>query len=250
MAFTVEDFRDIVRIIEQHPEWRAELRRLVLTEELLSLPQLVRELGEAQKRTEERLEELADAQKRTEKIIGELAESHQQLARDMVALARAVRTMGDDVAELKGDNLERKYREFGAAYFSPILRRAHVLSLDELQDVLYRAAEKGYISQDEVDEILWADVVVRGQKRTGKGEIFLVAEVSWGVGSSDVGRAVRRAGLLAKIGVEAIPVVGGRSINAQAAAQAHKMKVWQVIDGHTISPETSSGADKKQVKPQ
>jgi len=38
MPFTVEEFRDLVRILEENPEWRAELRRLVLTEELLSLP--------------------------------------------------------------------------------------------------------------------------------------------------------------------------------------------------------------------
>lgn len=49
MPFTVQDFHDLVRLVEQYPEWRAELRRLVLTEELLSLPALVRELAEAQR---------------------------------------------------------------------------------------------------------------------------------------------------------------------------------------------------------
>ncbi|RMF83078.1 MAG: hypothetical protein D6736_22150 [Nitrospinota bacterium] len=38
MPFTVEDFRDLLRLLEQHPEWRSELRRWVLSEELLSLP--------------------------------------------------------------------------------------------------------------------------------------------------------------------------------------------------------------------
>jgi len=31
MPFTVEEFRDLVRILEEKPEWRAELRRLILT---------------------------------------------------------------------------------------------------------------------------------------------------------------------------------------------------------------------------
>ena len=39
MAFTVQDFHDLIALVTQHPEWRAELRRLVLTEELLALPQ-------------------------------------------------------------------------------------------------------------------------------------------------------------------------------------------------------------------
>ncbi|MBE3599225.1 MAG: hypothetical protein IMX02_10710 [Limnochordaceae bacterium] len=80
MAFTVQDFHDLVRLLGEHPDWRAELRRLVLTEDLLRLPRLVEELGEqtrllaeAQRRTEARLEALtarvdalAEAQRRTE----------------------------------------------------------------------------------------------------------------------------------------------------------------------------------------
>lgn len=251
MAFTVEEFRDIVRIIEQHPDWRAELRRLVLTDELLALPGLVRELTEAQKRTEERVgrlevavADLAEAQKRTEERVAALAELQQRLVLDVSILAQAMTTMGRDVADLKGTDLERKYRALGPAYFSPIVRRAHVLSMDELQDMLWRAADRGYLSEDEVVEILWADVVVRGQKRKGQGEIFLVVEVSWGVGSFDVGRAVRRSGLLAKTGVQVLPVVAGKSITAEAAAQAREMKVWQVIDGHAIPLEPTTGEDK------
>lgn len=43
MAFTLRDFRDLLGLVEQHPEWRAELRRMSLSEELLNLPELVRE---------------------------------------------------------------------------------------------------------------------------------------------------------------------------------------------------------------
>ena len=46
MAFGVQEFHDLVHLLEQHPEWRAELRRLVLTQELLDLPAIVRELAE------------------------------------------------------------------------------------------------------------------------------------------------------------------------------------------------------------
>ena len=58
MAFTVQDFHDLVALLTQHPEWRAEIRRLVLTEELLALPQIVRDLAEAQQRTEQQVAQL------------------------------------------------------------------------------------------------------------------------------------------------------------------------------------------------
>lgn len=44
MPFTVEEFRDLVRLLEERPEWREELRRLVLTPELLALPEQIAEL--------------------------------------------------------------------------------------------------------------------------------------------------------------------------------------------------------------
>ena len=46
MAFTVEDFHDLIELLAQHPEWRAELRRHVLSDDLIELPTLVRQLVE------------------------------------------------------------------------------------------------------------------------------------------------------------------------------------------------------------
>lgn len=61
MPFTVEEFRDLVRILEERPEWRGELRRLALTDELLSLPEQVAGLRVA---AEQRFQEL------TRQVIG------------------------------------------------------------------------------------------------------------------------------------------------------------------------------------
>jgi len=94
MAFTVADFQDLVRLLAENAQWRAELRRLVLPDEFAELPALVRRMAEwqqamaeeqralaaAQARTEERLEELAAAQARTEKRLEELAEGQRTLA--------------------------------------------------------------------------------------------------------------------------------------------------------------------------
>ncbi len=85
MAFTVTDFHDLVRLLEAHPEWRAELRRLVLSEELLRLPETVDErvdrleaalatLAEAQVRTEARLTRLVEVQEQTGEQLRRLTE--------------------------------------------------------------------------------------------------------------------------------------------------------------------------------
>ena len=75
MAFTVADFQDLLRLLHEHPEWRMQLWAVLAGEELLRLPaeirafreetdrrfgelaEAVRQLAEAQTRTERRLEE-------------------------------------------------------------------------------------------------------------------------------------------------------------------------------------------------
>jgi hypothetical protein len=167
MAFTVQDFHDLVALLTQHPEWQAELRRLVLTEELLALPQIVHDLAEAQQRTEQQIAQLVQAQQRIEQQIAQLVEAQRRTERQIVRLQ-------DDVGGLKGMALEQRYRTHAFAYLSRLVRRTHVLTEDELVALLEEAVARGVLSEDGMDEIARADVVVRGQRRDGSGEVYLV----------------------------------------------------------------------------
>jgi hypothetical protein len=229
MAFTVQEFHDLVALLTQHPEWRAELRRLVLTEELLALPPIVRDLAEAQQRTEQQIAQLVEAQRRTEQQIAQLVEAQRRTEQQIVRLQ-------DDVGELKGIVLEQRYRTHAFAYFSRLLRRMHSVTDDELVALLEEAVARGVLSEEGMDEIARADVVVRGQRRDGSGEVYLVVEVSWGVGPGDVERAVRRAALLSQTGLQTLPVVAGERITAEAAELARAMRAWQVLDGRITAP--------------
>ncbi|MCS6817754.1 MAG: hypothetical protein N0A16_01325 [Blastocatellia bacterium] len=348
MSFTSAEFRDLLRLLEQHPEWREELRRVLLTEELLSLPQIVRDLSkaiealaeaqrrteervarleeivaalaeaqrrteervarleeivaalaEAQRRTEERvarLEEivaaLAEAQRRTEErvaqleermarleeIVAALAEAQRQLAEaqrqmearvarleevvtalsaEVAALARAQQhaeqqiailassldfltkrmdAMSRDVARLKGFHLQYQYERHAPAYFRALARKIRVLSSEELSAFLEDAVEQGRLTDAEADEIIQTDIVARGRHPEEGGEVYLVIEVSWGVGLSDVERAARRALLLSQLGLRTISVVAGESVTEEAAQLAQRLNVWRVIDGRVIPP--------------
>jgi chromosome segregation ATPase len=311
MPFSVEEFRDLIRLLEERPEWRADLRRLILSDELLTLPELVRELTQAQQRTEVRvgrleealialteaqqrtevrvgrleealialteaqqrtevrvgrLEEaliaLTEAQQRTEVRVGRLEESleslrtetdrrFQELAAAQLTLSEhmddfreAMRSMEEryavvtaDLGELKGSDLERRYRERPFAYFSRLIRQAHALTGDEINAMLDKAMAEGQLSEEEAEEISWADAIVRGRRRENGDEVYLVVEVSWGVGPGDVERAASRAAVLAKAGVTTVPVVAGRRITSDGELAARAMKVWQVTDGRVVAPE-------------
>ena len=113
MPFTADEFHDLIRLVEAHPEWRAELRRLVLTDELLALPEHV----------------------------GVLTEQMTTLTVQATALVRSVQTLTDDVGNLKGRSLEADYRTKGPSYFGRLIRRPHVLTSDELVTLLEDARE-------------------------------------------------------------------------------------------------------------
>jgi multidrug efflux pump subunit AcrA (membrane-fusion protein) len=97
---TVDDVRDFLRLLGEHPEWRAELRRLVLAEDVLALPQLVRALAEAQGRTEEAVARLAEAQARTEERVGRLEEAVARLAEAQARTEERVGRLEEAVARL------------------------------------------------------------------------------------------------------------------------------------------------------
>jgi len=236
MAFTVSEFRELLQLLEQQPAWRAELRRWVLTEEVLALPQTVHELAEAQRRTEERLGQLAGHMDALTQRVEQLAVRMEELIQRMEQLAETQLQMGSDLERLKGSDLERRYRERAHAYFSRLLRRTHVLSGDELSRRLDEAVLQGQLTEAEADAVLQADVVVRGRRREDGTEVYLVVEVSWGVGLSDVQRASERAALLARTGILTLPVVAGFWVTPEAQEPARALQVWQVTDGRVVPP--------------
>ncbi len=320
MTFTVNDFRDMLRLLEEHPDWRAELRRMMLTEELLTLPQLVREIAEIQHRTElhlqqidvrlealtARVDALAEAQRQTElklqaltervdaltarvdeltaKLealtarVDALAEAQRQTELKLQALTARVDTLEkrleqlaeqvailtkrvdeltqrmdelsqrvseltaaqlrtesqiqrlvDRVGRLDGAMLEIKYRNRAAAFFGRLLRRARAVEMHELE-----ALVEDRLSDQDLDDLLNLDLVVRGKWRQAqepRPEVWLAVEISVAVDREDIERAARRAFIMRRAGLKAIPVAAGEMSTAGAMELAPKAGVILLTDG-------------------
>ena len=258
MAFTIEDFQDLLEILRTKPEWKEALRRELLGEELLALPGLVRDLIKAIAEMNQCLYRLEQKVEALEADVGVLKADVSVLKADVdvlktdVSVLKAdvgvlkadvdvlktdVDVLKTDVAALKGDSLERKYRERPFIYFRRILRKPKTLTDQELDDLLSKAQADGVLTEAEVDEISLLDAVVRGQ-RAADGQIaYLAVEISVKIDEHDVDRAVKRSRLLEKIpGVRAIPVVAGEQITPEGSAVLAGNAVWAVIDGHAITP--------------
>ena len=227
MPFTVNDFHDLLALLGTHPEWRDELRRLVLADELIDLPGLVRDLAAAQVRTEqglqvlgERVEALTRRMDALTERMNALAERMDALAERMDALTERMDTLTERMGELaaaqgrtevhvdrlRGDVLEFRFRERGAPALGLLgFRRVRVLSGTEQLDLADEALESARVTAGERDELLRLDAVARG--RDADGEVWLAVEVSATGDAHDAERAERRAAILAKAGGRARPVV-------------------------------------------
>ena len=92
---------------------------------------------------------------------------------------------------------------------------------------------------EDSDEIELADLIILGRRRGVGTRVYVVTEVSWGVGVDDVYRAARRAALLAKSGVLAIPAVAGEWVTPDAQQLASGLGVWQFMPSQAIPPTES-----------
>lgn len=274
MPFTVDEFQDLIRLLEQHPEWRADLRRHVLSDELLELPAIVRQLAEqmtaltarvdqlaeqvagltarvdqlaeAQVRTEQRLgrlesavEQLAEAQARTEQRLGRLEAAFERLEGVVERLVEAQGRTETRVGGVEGEVLEARYARRGQAYFSRLARRLRTMDAGVLADLLDDAVGEGRLEAAERHAVLQTDLVLAGRRRDDDAEVYLLAEVSAVIDPHDVERAAERARLLEKLGRTVMPIVAGRQIDAEVALLAREGGVWQVLDGQVTRPGLS-----------
>ena len=104
MAFTVEDFEDLLRILEQNPEWQERMRRAILSRELLELPErllsLVQQLIESDARNREQIAELTRTVQRHDEAIATLIQTVQRHDEAIATLIQTVQRHDALIAEL------------------------------------------------------------------------------------------------------------------------------------------------------
>ncbi|GBD21328.1 Chromosome partition protein Smc [bacterium HR28] len=93
MASSVEEFRRLLKLVEQHPELREELRRHVLTEELLQLPAAVHEQGTRLTRLEMAVAELVQAIRELTTTVQRHDARLEQVERELAELRNAVQEL-------------------------------------------------------------------------------------------------------------------------------------------------------------
>lgn len=123
-----------MQLLYEHPEWREELRPLVLSEELLRLP-------ETQARTDQRLDRLAEQ-------LNSLAADIDDLAVRVDSRFQRVETK---LGRLDGQMLELRYFNRIGPWFGRRLCRPVAISIEDLP-LLEQAIHEGRVGEDRVQD--------------------------------------------------------------------------------------------------
>ncbi|GIV14957.1 MAG: hypothetical protein KatS3mg022_0392 [Armatimonadota bacterium] len=219
MPFTINEFEDLLQILQQHPEWRARLLDNLLGEEFLALPHQVQLLIQAQQRTDEQLaaltaevrvlvesqkrlaEEFASYRLQTDQSIRELVESQKQLAEEFVAYRAQTDARFAELSETVRELAEaqKKLTEEFIAYRSSTDRR-----LDEISKELRNlAARVGMSLEEEAEDMVWWVLKQKGYRFAagyrsarfdGEVDVVLIGETPEGESISVVIESKTRLG--------------------------------------------------------
>lgn len=233
----INDISDLARILEEHPEWAETLRSLLLTRELVELPEKVaqltervdrlirrldefiqeqreinreqREINQEQReinrRVDQRLARLEEIALRSEERLTNLETETGQLRIQVGNLENQVGNLESHVGHLRGDALENRLhgniRPLVCQRFvlrRPVVLKSRFISLDAaLYEQLYAAESGGVITEDQLLQLEQADFILSAQRKESRAALYLVVEVSRTVNERDIARAHSRAATLA-----------------------------------------------------
>ena len=234
-AYTIHTIQDLIRILEESPEWKEQVRRQILTDELLNLPVTLAAFVDAANKRFDAIEARLD---RLESDVATLKDDVATLKDDVATLKDDVATLKDDVGMLRGDNLELKLHRKALPLLSQRLRlrrvrliqNAFALAGPELMGSLDDANDAGVITEEQYHRVFQTDAIVYAVEKESGAPVWIGVEISAAVHSGDITRAQDTAVALADVfNQNAVPVVIGYRIDPRDQALADRSGVVTLI---------------------
>ena len=217
---TINNIEDLIRLLDQHPEWAEVLRARLLTRELLELPAV---LARFIQETNERFD-------RVERRLYHLEADVAELKTDVAELKTDVAEFKADVSYLKGNALETTLHRKIIPRLSQTLglRQAEIKVSPlqgiepEFRDAIEDGVDNGTISEQQMGRVFETDFILRAVRRQTRTPLWITVEASHKVHERDTTRSVDTAEILARVFQEtAAPMVVGFEIDPQDARRAN-----------------------------
>ena len=187
---TINTFEDLIRIMDENPEWVEAMRQRLLTRELLEMPQTLAQFIES---TNRRFDEVD---------------------RKFQGIDRNIKGIRDDLGVLKGAHVENvARRQYFAIAYDMGMRDARLLSDNKVFRLAVDMRNANTISRKEFISFRRADMVIEAVDSQAQ-QCYMAVEVSYTLNGRDSTRAIRNARFLAqRTGRPARAVVAGLEID-------------------------------------
>ncbi len=242
---TINNIEDLIRVLDENPQWVEALRVRLLTRELIELPEKFAQFAAATNQRFDRLEaevkeirgDVKGIQSDVQQIQGDVKELQigaKQTQADVQQLQRDVKGMRDDLGPIKG--VHARNAALNEAYFIAMkfgFTFVRTLRSEDLMPFI-RGNKASGIPFNQLESFHRADLIMEAQDREGR-DCYLAVEVSYTVDERDTGRAVRNAEFLTRF--------TGRPAYAVAAGLRYDQRVRSNIEsGEALWYEMDSEA--------
>ena len=192
MNATIHTIEDLVRILDDRPEWTDALRARLLSRELIELP-----------------EKFTQFVAEVNSFVAEVRRFVETTNRRLDALENRVASIQDDVGTLKGAHARSAARRETPFIANDMgFRWVKDLTAYDLLELLDGADTSG-IQKNELESFRRADLIMEATDQNGAA-CYIAVEISFTANGRDTSRAVRNAEFLARFtGKQAFPAVSG-----------------------------------------
>jgi hypothetical protein len=231
------EYQDLLDFIDSNPQYLHDMRVRLLSPELIALPEQFAQLVGLVAELSKKLDAFAEA---TDRRLN-------ALETDVGTIKTDVGTIKTQLAVLNGDRAESRARRniLNIARDELNLTRGRILlargrdTAPGLLESITSAEENGLITEQQADNVLVADIIIRARRTDDKQYVHAVFEVSRTIRLSDIQRSHDRAATVAAATNEhTIAAVMGELIQPQQRVQADEMGV-QVLIPAMLRPEQS-----------
>ena len=197
---------DILKALDENPQWRAAVRDRILGEELLQLPA----------RFEAFRQDMTAFAKSTDERLGRLEEGQQEIRADMAILKEGQQEIRADMAILKGHHARNAAVTESRRICRTLDCRQTRLMDGDWSENLVDHGDTTNIPTGDLTSFQNADLIIQATNRENGRTVYVPVEASFTARSHDFDRASRNARLIEHFKNEpAIPVVASRYLSTE-----------------------------------
>ena len=217
---TINTIEDLVRLLDEHPQWMDAVRARVLTRELIELPQTLAKFAAG---TNEHFAEVDQQLAKIDRRFDEVDQRFDKVEQRLDRVEGGISALRDDIAPLKGAHVRNAaVREACLIAEDMGFTLVRTLGTDQIRALAQDVTD---IPANELRSFYRADLIMEVTDR--EGEIcYLAVEISFTVNGRDTARAIRNAGFLAKL--------SGKRSSAAVAGVRHDDRIDRVIESGEV----------------